>query len=120
MDAAAIAALNEAIPLTLEKNIEHGGAIYKMEDGNFSYNGPDPGEKYSFQPGYTPSEVAIYHTHINDPSKFPSFFSPQDKDRGGIQYLGTPSGKIKKFDPEIGKPVEIRGKKNFRNKGSCP
>lgn len=67
-DEAAKAALGEANPVSIQKNREYGGKIYKDKDGNYYYTAPSKGSGTSFNPSTvkTPTDsttVGDYHTH---------------------------------------------------------
>jgi RHS repeat-associated protein len=120
--AAAIAALQSINAQSIEENQEYAGSICENLDGSFVYtppttikkkdvSEPEPCDSGQKQAGY-------YHTHAaaNKPGQFERF------SRGDViaaneanvpEFLGTPSGRIKMYDP-----VNARvSPKNFRKAG---
>lgn len=67
-DDAAIAALDEANPISIRQNLEYGGLIYRLRDGRYGYTRPQRGTIHGFSlstvhlPTGT-TEVGNYHTH---------------------------------------------------------
>jgi len=130
-DDAARHALSNCNHQSIKENKEYGGCIYKGTGGKYYYTGPiirthqDPAHA-PIPPGTTP--VADYHTHgdysvqdsegkaiaTGDPKQdwFNSdHFSTGEKENNGAKaqrhagyrgYLGTPSGKFRKYDPATG------------------
>lgn len=105
VDEAAIAAINEINPRSIAQNIEYGGRIYMKPDGKFSYTDAVQGGPWSIDPGQHPPGTNLagtYHTHAG-PFGAPYQFSKQDQiaARANMvpEYLGTPTGAIKKYSP---------------------
>jgi len=111
-NSAARGVLNRINPVSVRKNVEHGGWVYRNADNTFSYTRPVEGTVSSVNIG-NPGRVvpngtvasASYHTHGGpDPRYDNENFSPQDlrADRlvGLDGYLGTPAGFMKLHDVE--------------------
>jgi RHS repeat-associated protein len=106
-DAAGIAAIREFNPISIKENAEYAGSVYKNDNGTYSYTKPNKGTPNRSKASPCPlskTPAGGYHTHGNyDPNYDGENFSPNDKfisDRDGIpEYLGTPSGKVKKYTP---------------------
>jgi RHS repeat-associated protein len=106
--AAAIAALQAINAESIENNWEYAGSICENLDGSFVYTPPTTiySEKESeAEPCASGQKQAgYYHTHAaaNKPGQFERF-SRQDvinaNDAGVPEFLGTPSGRIKMYDP---------------------
>jgi RHS repeat-associated protein len=106
-DAAGIQAEQRYNPTSITKNIEYAGWIEKNGNGTYSIDSAKTlGLDWGSDPGPRPVNAAgEYHTHAG-PSEGAEKFSEgkgQDLDFGrkeGVpMYLGTPSGRILKFDP---------------------
>lgn len=107
---AASSVLNEINPVSVRRNIEHGGWIYRNADNTFSHTQPVAGTVSSVNIGNPTTSVpagttasASYHTHGGPDPRFDNEnFSPQDllADRlAGVDgYLGTPAGFMKLHD----------------------
>lgn len=124
LDAAAVDACNDIIPKSIKEDLEYGGKLYKRQDGTFGYTRPKKGSKESVflgsvapPPGTT--TVGDYHTHGAPSSRGKTsagddrgdYFSSEDK-AGNRRcaypgYIGTPTGKVKKFDPNTGQTTTI-------------
>jgi hypothetical protein len=107
-EAAAIAAMKEANPKSVKEGHEYGGWIRKNSDGTYSYDPPVRGTKDGLtnMPAKGADDVVWYHTHgAADPGYDNENFSGNDGDKGyskannATGYLATPSGAIKKYDP---------------------
>jgi hypothetical protein len=107
-DAAAIQAIRDINPKSIELDQEFGGRIYQNSDGSYSYTAPVPGTEGSIQIPDVPGDkqdAGDYHTHGRPDPRFPSYedFSDRDKHNNDYDetpgYLGTPSGVIKKYWP---------------------
>ena len=129
-DAAAVAALNKANPLSIKNNREYGGYIFKKKNGQYGYTKPIKGTLDGFNPADADklvprgcSIVGDYHTHGDystasgkRTTKNKDAFNSDnfsDPDIEGITadtkgkseytgYLGTPSGNFLKFSPSTG------------------
>lgn len=111
IDDAAISAINDILPESIKLDREYAGRINRNANGTYSYTAPDMGGiSWSRSGRRGPENAGDYHTHGADNPKYDSEqFSPQDihrttvdylrSRRGNIGYLGTPSGKILKFNP---------------------
>jgi len=105
---AAIHAMKNANPKSVSEGREYGGWVYKNSDGTYSYNPPVRGTKdgLSNMPNKGSTDVVWYHTHgAADPGYNNENFSGKRGDKGyskvnnATGYLATPSGVIKKYDP---------------------
>jgi len=113
-DAAGTDAINDINPASIKEGKEYGGWVYQNSDGTYSYTAPVPGTKDGLiLPPRPPGKKTTgdYHTHgANDPGYKNEDFSNRDKSgndaTGTTGYLGTPSGKIKKYTPG-GPPTDI-------------
>lgn len=109
---AAIAAIKDINPKSIEQNVEYAGRIYefRFKEG-FSYTAPNKGNKDSSFPGICIFKdcIAYYHTHAAyDPKYDNENFSPADKSVVsfyGTAYVGTPSGAIKVLESVRGVAV---------------
>lgn len=102
--------LNKMNPMSVRKNVETGGYIYRTADGRFSVTEPffgNHGNIYFPPPETTVpagTEVtASWHTHgATMPNIVSETFSPQDiklNQKFSIDgYLGTPEGKFKYYE----------------------
>lgn len=108
-DLAAVDAITDINRTSIRDNVEYAGRIYRQPDGSFSYTAPRRGTIDSSTPGSVPmwmENAGDYHTH-GGPDRFygegSEEFSSGDKDlnesEGVPGYLGTPSGRILKYDP---------------------
>jgi RHS repeat-associated protein len=113
VDAAALDAIRYINPKSIAEGREYGGWIYRKWNGSYSYDEPKRGEERSLVMPRRPffnRTVADYHTHGAAKPGFTGYelFSSDDKDTneqlGITGYLGTPSGKIKRYEPVLGKP----------------
>jgi RHS repeat-associated protein len=110
-DTAAVNVIRAINPTSKHENLEYTGFIMEY-GGKFAFSRPVPvGEQGGSigTPPTGPKIIGYYHTHgeynINL-GHGNEIFSTADKDtsrRIGIGYLGTPFGKILKFDPRSGK-----------------
>ncbi len=114
-DAAAIQAIKDINPTSIKQNIEYAGKIYKNADGTYSYTDPLGGDERTSDVGHCPpgkDDEGDYHTHAN--AKNGEDFSYVDKEgndeNGKPGYLGTPSGKIKKYTPNPNNPYQYKKK----------
>lgn len=108
-DAAAIAAIDEILPVSVNANWEFSGAIVKNKAGKFSFTYPETLEEQNSSNSdpaipFGTTRIGVYHTHGGSTGKNNSEnFSPEDiiiaNGKKVISYLGTPSGKIKKLVP---------------------
>jgi hypothetical protein len=116
-DLAALAALREWNPVSKRENREYAGSICKQRDDTFIPSPPNPGGRDSSTPSPCPdgtTRVATYHTHgswdpnyveqsPDGPIDWNETFSGRDRivanNRGVPDYLGTPKGKMKVFNP---------------------
>lgn len=105
---AAVAAMKEANPTSVNQNLEYGGWVKQNADGTYSYDPPVQGtaDGLTTMPAKGPSDVVWYHTHAAyDPNYDNENFSGATGDKGyskannAIGYVATPSGAIKKYDP---------------------
>ena len=113
MDQAALAAIDEILPVSTGNGIEYSGAIVQNLDKTFSFTYAetlDDPTASNANPNVPPGKklVAIYHTHPSDQGngqRNAENFSVEDvmtcrfRTPPVIFYLGTPSGKIKKLIP---------------------
>lgn len=115
-DAAGKDAIKDINRESIKNDVEYAGRIYKNPDGSYSYTPPNKGTKDSSKPGQVPDgkqHAGMYHTHgAKDPKYDGENFSDDDKkvaDRhGDPSYLGTPSGKVKKYTPIPGKNGKVK------------
>ncbi|MDL5367279.1 DUF4329 domain-containing protein [Xanthomonas sp. NCPPB 2654] len=113
-DKAGANAINDINYTSIREGAEYAGRIYRNPNGTFSYTSPSRGSMAGSSPGPVgPNSVGDYHTHgANDPGYDNENFSNPDitgitadnaaAQNGNIGYLGTPAGKIKKYDPNTG------------------
>lgn len=116
-DAAAIAAIDEILPVSVNNNIEYSGAIVRNSAGKFLFTyaetleEPDASNSDPRIPVGT-KQIGLYHTHGGggEGKNNSESFSPQDiiiaNGKKIFSYLGTPSGRIKKIVP----PALLTGK----------
>ena len=98
-----------------DENLEYGGYIYENDDETYSYTIPCSGDNESVDYNLDdPPEctIADYHTHgAYDPDYCNEIFSEADKeddiDKGIYGFLGTPSSRIKFYDPETDSTILI-------------
>jgi hypothetical protein len=103
---AAYAILSQVNPVSVSRNREHGGSIYRNPDGTYSPS-PTVIEGTPHSVAYNPHALvppgtratADWHTHgAYDPNYVNEFFSPQDiafSHHYGIDgYLATPQGRM--------------------------
>jgi RHS repeat-associated protein len=103
-------AIRDINPKSIREDREYAGFIYKNRDGSYSYTAPVPlmGTDGGAALDTNPNRAAAdYHTHGNCPKWNPgeyANFSPTDKQdnttNGWPGFLGTPQGKIKRYDPD--------------------
>jgi RHS repeat-associated protein len=100
---AALQALIDILPTSLQEGVEYAGRIYQNRDGSFSYTVPRKGENNPPRsyPGSCPwftKPAGNYHTHPNIPGYDSEDFSLNDllKDNLNLDtgYLGTASGLV--------------------------
>jgi len=112
VDAAAIAALQEFNPKSIENDREFGGSIY-CDGGKYKYTEPNMTLLYSdfVYPSMPPAGKKLageYHTHGRNGILG---LSTQDKQRADAKkvpsYVGAPNGWIIKYDPAVGVQVSI-------------
>ena len=107
-DAAAIAALDEILPVSIGNDSEYSGAIARrVQDGKFIFTyaetEDDPTSSNSnFTAPSGTTLIGVYHTHGAATGKNNAeSFSPQDimicRGRKLVFWLGTPSRRIKKL-----------------------
>jgi RHS repeat-associated protein len=112
IDQAAIAALQEWNPISIEINREYGGSIY-CEAGTYKYTVPNLNLLYSdyVWPSSPPAGkklVGRYHTHGRDGNDGLSGPDQRNANRERVPwYVGTPLGRIIKYDPAVGFSTEI-------------
>ncbi len=107
MDEAARSAVNDINQTSIREGVEYAGWIYKKLSGSYSYTAPRRGTKDRSHPGaslWYMFRVGDYHTHGDHDAEYDNEnFSPEDVgvaiESGLPAYLGTPSGRIKKFIP---------------------
>jgi hypothetical protein len=130
---AAVAALQEIIPISRAVGLEFAGSIYS-KSGSFSFTAPERGGTNSSNPWVAvpagTTAVARYHAHPPVGTNFENFSIEDIGISKGIPsdinvpprvtYLGTPSGRIKKWIPPsllpsqeqasnfLGKQVSVR------------
>jgi hypothetical protein len=111
-DAAAIQAIRDINPTSIKEAVEYAGRIYRNPDDTYSYTEPRRGSRKRSHPGSCPagtSPAGDYHTHGELEHYYDEDFSDDDmkgNDKCGLPgYLGTPTGKIKKYTPVPGKPL---------------
>jgi RHS repeat-associated protein len=103
---------------SIAKNKEFGSAIYKSNDGTYSYTVAYIGSNIKTEineniPNNSSREGAI-HTHgAEDPGLRSEKFSTDDKEAAEImnqnEYVVTPSGKLKEYDVETNKQIIPEG-----------
>ena len=108
---AAEGAITDIIGRSIGEDREYGGWIYRKDSGSYTYTEPVRGSQHSCPLGAKPGDTSgYYHTHgaESGPAWDDENFSDQDRsiaDRYGIEgYLGTPSGKIRRYSPSIFRP----------------
>jgi len=113
-DSAGCDAISDINPTSIKEDREYGGWIYKNKDGTYSYAFPKPGSQHGLTMPPKPSDATgDYHTHgaESGPDWLDEDFSPLDKEGNRADkvngYLGTPSGRILKYDPKTGKVSEL-------------
>jgi RHS repeat-associated protein len=124
---AAVAGMQKYNPISIKEDLEYAGSVCELpKKQGFIFSIPNVGTADSSIPSPCPSgttEVANWHTHgagfKNDPADSSERYSPQDRKwANGIRktadgaiyigpalplYLATPSGTIKRFDPNLKK-----------------
>ena len=112
VDAAAVAALQEFNPRSIQVDAEIGGSIY-CDGSQYKYTVPNIQIVYSdfvrsSRPPAGKKRVGDYHTHGRHGN---IGLSSQDKANADALripfYLGTPIGSIIKYDPKIGIQVTL-------------
>jgi hypothetical protein len=111
-DAAAVTAIRDINPTSIREDREYAGMICRYATGKCFYTPPNKGTKDTSRTRTCPDNSTPegdYHTHgAYDPDYLGERFSTVDEsacDKRNYQcYLGTPSGKIKKYTPIPGKP----------------
>lgn len=112
-DEAAKAAIYFINQESIAKNIEYAGNIYlNPETGKYYFSQPAGGSRDDSQATESPVPsgsqiVGVYHTHSGNYYDSDETFSPGDifksaakkAGRKIVSYLGTPRGKVLKFDP---------------------
>jgi hypothetical protein len=121
-DATAVAALSIYNPLSIKEDLEYGGSVCKVYPGKYTFSIPNIGSATGVTPSECPTgteQEALYHTHAG-PAGNGEIFSPLDRRfANGLRtdpvsgatfmgkpmslYLATPSGVIKRFDPNTRK-----------------
>jgi RHS repeat-associated protein len=110
-DAAGKTAVERINPQSVEENKEYAGWTVKNSDGTYSINSAKRGTESTSDPGPRPDNAAgEYHTHgAPSPLYDGEHFSPQDRNSADNTfhvpaiYLGTPSGKVLKYDVQTRK-----------------
>jgi Domain of unknown function (DUF4329) len=109
---AAIAALQAINATSISEDREYAGRVCRQWDGKFIYTTPRPGDKDSSNHGSCPSNTTVsggYHTHgapdpLNGEYRF-NKFSVGDiriaNMEGVPEYMSSPDGRIKVYDPAI-------------------
>jgi RHS repeat-associated protein len=110
VQAAAIAALRAINARSIREDREYAGRICENGDGSYIYTKPIKGTQEDSDPGDCPDGTTLagsYHTHgrATSPGDYETF-SGGDITASNIdnvpEYLGTPSGRIRVFDPAVG------------------
>jgi len=139
MDGAAIAALIIYNPMSIVSDREYAGSICRISRWNYIFSKPEPGSSEGSYESDCPcgtEKVAIYHTHARARYEGDGeMFSLKDRQHAnGVSkdpqtgaifldtprpvYLGTPTGGIRRFDPNprrdpylgAGVPVTLKPK----------
>ena len=104
---------------SITENIEYGGWIFEEND-RFTYDEPRPGTVDSVEiPWPRPEDRAWFHTHgATLPGYDNENFSDPDRSisdtTGKPAYLGTPEGRIRRYDPVEREEALIRGPRRRR------
>jgi YD repeat-containing protein len=114
IDNAGIQAIRDINPTSIAEGYEYAGRIYRNSDGSYSYTEPKRGGKFDADFGpCLPGRVNAgqYHTHGRySPTHRGEVFSNSDMDWADRErvpgFLGTPSGRIGKYTPILGRPKE--------------
>ncbi|HWM24140.1 MAG TPA: DUF4329 domain-containing protein [Chthoniobacterales bacterium] len=129
-DAAATDAMTDIARISVQKDLEFGGELYLREDGKFSYTAPrEGGQHNSPMLKKIPNYEGYYHSHGKEsgPKYDGENFSGKPNDHLDKKsdkkladdtqkpgYLVTPSGEMKRYDPDPDKqrngPVTTLGK----------
>jgi hypothetical protein len=105
-DECAIAALDEINPLSIKKNGEFAGRIYRKSDGFFYFTRPIKGKRDTSAPPpfiHGAANVGVYHTHSGNFDEADESFSSQDMLKANMareySWLETPHQRILRFTP---------------------
>lgn len=108
-DKAGIQAIRDINARSISEGLEYAGRIYRNRDGSYSYTTPIRGQKKSADFGQCPpgkTNAGQYHTHGSaNPDFWDEKYSNSDMDWADKEnvpsYLGTPSGNIGKYTPNL-------------------
>ena len=113
-DEAGKAAISYIDPTSIQHNREYAGNIYlNPKTGLYYFSEPVEGTMNSSLPGLSPvpagdTIVATYHTHAGNFAVSDEYVSPGDIAKaagsGKPSYVGTPEGKVLKYDPNRPSP----------------
>jgi hypothetical protein len=105
-DECAIAALDEINPLSITKNVEFAGRIYRKADGRFYFTRPIQGARDDSKPPpkvIGAVNIGTYHTHAGNFQETDETFSPKDMLKANMakeySWLETPYQRILRFTP---------------------
>jgi hypothetical protein len=111
-DDAAVAAIDEILPLSIRDNVEFAGRIFREPRGTrFAFTRPIRGTRDDSDPGSrTPPprligfvNIGTYHTHAGSFQETDEIFSPADRAKAVFakehSWLGTPHQRILRFTP---------------------
>jgi RHS repeat-associated protein len=110
-ESAACGAIPHAYDVAGQSKSEFGGFIVAVEGGGYTFTTPTKiGAVKGPRPDAPPGTVAGYHTHGKDGLPEDEEFTPGDRKNAGdalgpdglkgrVEYMGTPKGDIKKYDP---------------------
>lgn len=112
---------------SITSQLEHGSAIYKVDDG-YKYTVPNIGTETSVIPSPAPNgteQVATIHSHgAYDPAHPGHDFSEADissANKSGLpEYLATPDGRLIEYDPKTKKKTVISNKLPYDPKDPKP
>jgi uncharacterized protein RhaS with RHS repeats len=112
-DDAARLGIRAANPVSIREDVEYAGEIVERGSGNYFYTVPRRGTRASSRSNrFVTGFEGSYHTHGADSKGLfrDEEISGSDKDfidqSGKPGYVGTPSGRVLKYDPD---PAKKRG-----------
>lgn len=106
---AATQALDDVNEQSINQCREYGGWVYRLPNGTWTYGKATKGSQHRTTLPLRPRGGSPYHTHgCCEPDYNNEEFSGTDKDvsdRFGVPgFLGTPSGSMKRYDPDPARP----------------